>query len=264
MCHAKASLVRFALIAVFGFGSGGGNTAGAQTEQLPPKLPPGAVQSQANGRIELRRDAHSPIYVEFDRSETLTRALVAAMQAKGFTVTQDPSAAKAKLLIRGDLVLQGGPVFYKGVKVPMGDATEKTVKAAAEGRSTTPAEAAQAAVSLALESGAANLAVSSFWRGLALSRMADVLGDATGVRGAFNKALTGDPRGICLSRCEDWKKVKQTAYAFVTLTTTEGRQEVRVLATADQEALAPEEVIDEALTRAMAAVEVVGATVDLK
>ena len=264
MCHAKTSFVRLALVAVIGCGNGGGNTAWAQAEQPHPKLPAGAVQSLANGRIELRRDAHSPIYVEFDRSETLSRALAAAMQAKGFTVTQDQSDAKAQLVIRGDLVLQGGPVFYKGVKVPMGDATEKTVKAASEGRSTTPAEAAQAVVSLALESGAAKTAVSSFWRGLALSRMADVLGDATGMRGAFNKALTGDPRGICLSRCEDWKKVKQTAYAFVTLTTAEGRQVVRVLATAIQEALAPEEVIDEALSRAMAAVVVSGATVDPK
>lgn len=264
MCHAKISIVRLALIAVIGLGNGGGNTAWAQAEQLPPKLPPGAIQSQANGRIELRPDAHSPIYVAFDRTETLSRALAAAMQAKGFTVTQDPSAAKAQLAIRGDIVLQGSPVFYKGVKVPMGDATEKTVKAAAEGRSTTPAEAAQAALSLALESGATKTAVSSFWRGLALSRMADVLGDATGMRGAFNKALTGDPRGICLSRCEDWKRVKQTAYTFVTLTTAEGRQEVRVLATANQEALAPEEVIDEALSRAMAAVEVSGAAAEAK
>lgn len=258
MRHAKASWVRLALIAVLWCGRGWGNAAWAQAEQLQLKLPAGAVRSQANGWIELRRDVHSPIYVAFDRSDTLSRALAAAIQAKGFSVTQGQSAAKAQPVIRGDLVLQGGPVFYKGVKLPMGDATEKTVKAAAEGRSTTPAEAAQAAVSLALESGAASSAVSSFWRGLALSRMADVLGDATGVRGAFNKALTGDPRGVCLSRCEDWKEVKQTAYAFVTLTTADGRREVRVLITANQDVLTPEEVIDEALPRAMAAVEVSG------
>ena len=94
--------------------------------------------------------------------------------------------------------------------------------------------------------------------------MAEVLGDATGMRGAFNQALTGDPRSICLSRCEDWTKVKQTAYAFITLTTAEGRQEVRVLATANLEALAPEEVIDEALSRAMAAVEVAGGIAEAK
>lgn len=243
---------------------GCGSPAWAQVDLAPPKLPPGAIQSKANGRIELRLEAHSPIFVEFDGSETLSRALAAAMQAKGFTITPDRSAAKAQLVVRGDLVMQGGPVFYKGVKLAMGEATEKTVKAAVEGRTTTPAEAAQAAVTLALESGPAKTAVNSFWRGLALSRMAEVLSDATGVRGAFNQALTGDPRGICLSRCEDWKKVKQTAYAFVTLTTAEGRQEVRVLATVNLEALAPEEVIAEALSQAMAAVEVMGATAAVK
>ena len=155
--------------------------------------------------------------------------------------------------------MQGGTVFNKGVKVAMGEATEKALKAAAEGRTTTSTEASQAAVSLALEFGAAKTAISPFWRGLALSRLAEVLGEATGVRGAFNKALTGDPRGICLSRCDDWNKVKQTAYAFVSLTTAQGRQDIRVLAVMNQETLAPEQVVDQALSRAMAAIEVIEA-----
>ena len=86
--------------------------------------------------------------------------------------------------------------------------------------------------------------------------MAEVLGDATGVRGAFNKALTGDPRGICLSRCEHWNKVKQTAYAFVSFTGPDARQDIRVMATATSETLAPEEVIDEALSRAVRAIDI--------
>ena len=231
-------------------------TAWCQTEPAPPKLPPGAVLAQANGKIELLPSAYSPLYVEFERSELLSQALAAALQAKGFEITKDRAGAKATLVIRGDLVMQGGPLFYKGVKVSMGEATEKSLKAAADGRSTSPAEAAQAAVSLALESGAVRSAVSPFWRGLALGRMAEVLGDATGVRGAFNKALTGDPRGICLSRCEDWNKVKQTAYAFVSFTGSDGRQDIRVMVTATSETLAPEEVVDEALSRAVGAIEI--------
>lgn len=231
-------------------------TAWSQTEPKPPKLPPGAVQAQANGKIELLPAAHSPLYVEFERSEVLSQALAAAMQAKGFDISKDRAGAKATLVIRGDLVMQGGPTFFKGVKVPVGEATEKSLNAAADGRSTSPAEAAQAAVSLALESGVARSAVSPFWRGLALGRMAEVLGDATGVRGAFNKALTGDPRGICLSRCEDWNKVKQTVYAFVSFAGPDGRQDIRVMATTISEALAPEEIIDMALTRAVGAIEI--------
>ena len=234
------------------------NAAHAQAEAPLAKLPSGAVQIQATGRIELHVETDSPLAVEFERSEPLTRALADAMQAKGFVITQDRAAAKATLVIRGDVVLLGGPRFYKGVKVAMGEATEKALMAAAEGPTISPAEDAQVAVSLALESSAAKSAISPFWRGLALSRMADVLGDATGARGAFNKALTGDPRGICLSRCDDWNKVKQTAYAFVSLTTAQGRQDIRVLATVNLETLAPEEVVDQALSRAIAAIEVTG------
>ena len=246
-----ARLGTFALLALQSW-----TTAWCQTEPASPKMPPGTVQVQANGKIELLPAAHSPLYVEFDRSEVLSQALAAALRAKGFDITKDRAGAKATLVIRGDLVMQGGPVFYKVVKVPVGEATEKSLNAAADGRSTSPAEAAQAAVSLALESGVVRSAVSPFWRGLALGRMAEVLGDATGVRGAFNKALTGDPRGICLSRCEDWNKVKQTVYAFVSFTGPDGRQDIRVMATTISEALAPEEVIDMALTRAVGAIEI--------
>jgi hypothetical protein len=45
------------------------SSAIAQTESPATRLPAGALQSQANGRIELRADAHSPLYVEFDRSQ---------------------------------------------------------------------------------------------------------------------------------------------------------------------------------------------------
>ncbi len=107
---------------------------------------------------------------------------------------------------------------------------------------------------MALDNAALKAATTPFWAGLAVSSMANVLGEATGVKGAFNTALTGDPRGICLSRCEDWKKVKQSAYAFVTFTSPQGKQEIRVLATAFSEALAPEEVVAEALTQAMGAI----------
>jgi hypothetical protein len=160
------------------------------------------------------------------------------------------------LAIRGDVVLLGGPVFHKGTKVPMGEATEKTLAAAAANRSTTAGEAANAAVTVALGAAALKSATTPFWSGLALGRMADALGEGTGIKGAFNTALTGDPRGICLSRCEDWKKVKQSAYAFATLTSTDGKQDIRVLATTFSETLAPEEVVGEALSKIQASIDV--------
>ena len=142
----------------------------------------------------------------------------------------------------------------KGAKVAMGEATERTLAANAANRTPSAGEAANTAVDVALSAAALKSATTTFWAGLAVSGMANVLGEATGIKGAFNTALTGDPRGICLSRCEDWKKVTQTAYAFVTFTSPDGKQELRVLASAFSETLAPEEVVAEALSRAAGAI----------
>jgi hypothetical protein len=228
----------------------------AQAEATVPKLAVGAIQAQANGRMEVRPDAHVPLFVEFDRSPALTQALVATLQAHCVRTTPDRSEAEAVLAIRSNVVLLGDPVFRKGTKVPMGEATEKTLAVAPTNRGYTAGDAANAAVTVALGAAALKSATTPFWSGLALGRMADALGDSTGIKGAFNNALTGDPRGICLSRCEDWKKVKQSAYAFATLTSSDGKQDIRVLATAFSETLAPEEVVGEALSKIQSSTDV--------
>lgn len=229
-------------------------SAQAQADSAPPKLAAGSIESKANGRIELQPEAHMPLFVEFDRSPALTQVLATALEAQGVRTTTDRSAAKSTLSIRGDVVLIGGPVFHKGAKVAVGEATERTLAANAANRTPSAGEAANAAVGVALNAAALKSATTPFWSGLAVSRMADVLGEASGIKGAFNTALTGDPRGICLSRCEDWKKVKQTAYAFVTFTSSDGKQELRVLASAFSETLAPEEVVAEALSKAVGSI----------
>lgn len=233
--------------------------AQAQADAPPPKLAAGSIQTQVNGRIGLQPGAHMPPFVEFDRSPALTQVLASALEAQGVPTTTDRSAARSTLSIRGDVVLRGGPVFYKGAKVAMGDATERTLAASAASRTPSAGEAAHAAAGMALNAAALKSAATPFWSGLAVSRMADVLGEVTGIKGAFNTALTGDPRGICLSRCEDWKKVEQTAYGFVTFTSADGKQELRVRASAFSETLAPEEVVAEALSKAVGAITVVPA-----
>jgi len=127
----------------------------------------------------------------------------------------------------------GGPVFYKGAKVPMGEATERMLAAAAThpNPTITAGEAANTAATVALKVAALNAATAPFWSSLAVSRMAEVLGEATGMKSAINTALTGNLRGICLSRYDDWRRVKQSAYAFVTFTGPGGKQGIRVLAT---------------------------------
>ena len=48
----------------------------------------------------------------------------------------------------------------------------------------------------------------SFRNSVTLTGVLDWISDVTGLRGSFNKALTGDPRGICMHR--DCDKYRQT------------------------------------------------------
>jgi hypothetical protein len=222
----------------------------------------GAQTSVANGSISLSTEKHSPLFAEFDRSSTLSTQLREALIAKGFVLAQDRTAARATLIFRGELALAGGPVFYKGVKVPIGDATEKALQEAKEGGGASRAETVQAVAGLAINRAALDTAMTPFWRGLALAGMASAIGDATGVKGRFNTALTGDPRGICLSRCEDWQKVNQTVYLSIALQDDAGKQEVRVLTRTFSEVVAPQEVLDRALTDGVNAIKTIDAPVN--
>lgn len=223
------------------------------------ELTAGALTSVGNGSISLSATQHSPLFAEFDRSSTLSKQLQESLLAMGFVLTQDRSAAKATLVFRGDLALVGGPVFYKGVKVSIGDATEKALQEANDGGGSSRADAVQAVAGLAINRSALDAAMTPFWRGLALSGLATAIGDATGIKGRFNTALTGDPRGICLSRCEDWKKVNQTVYLSITLQDTVAKQEVRVLTRTFSETVAPQEVLDRALVDGVNAIKVIDA-----
>jgi hypothetical protein len=72
------------------------------------------------------------------------------------------------------------------------------------------------------------------------------------MRAWFNTAVAGDPRGICLSRCEDWNKVNQTVYLWVMLDSKKsGQKEVCVLSTACSETVAPDQVITDGADKAI-------------
>lgn len=217
-------------------------------------LPPEAFASKTTGAISAAPSQHSPLYAEFERSPELTGRLAAALSARGFALTQDKSSAKASLIVRGDIALSGGPVYFKGAKMAIGEATERTLSSAAGG--VTRADIVQSAAGVALNKAALDSAITPFWRGLAISGLASALGEATVVKAAFNRAATGDPRGICLSRCEDWNKVSQTVYFWIVLQSGDQRQEVRVLTKVTSEQLVVEQLLDRAMSDALSAVHV--------
>lgn len=219
-------------------------------------LAEGEFTVTATGAIQIDREKHSPIYADFDGSPVLTERLRAALKDLGLEVASERSAAKAYLSFRGNLVLLGGPNFYKGVKVSVGNVTEKALKEA-NGKITT-ADVVGAAAGVALNRAAFSAAMNNFSRGLAISGMVDALGDAGGMRGWFNTAVAGDPRGVCLSKCEDWKKVNQTVYLFAALEGAGKKDEVRILIKAFSETVVPDQVVTMAVGKAVEQIQVVG------
>ena len=95
-----------------------------------------------------------------------------------------------------------------------------------------------------------------------MGNMVSVLAESSGIKGAFYRAVTGDPRGICLSRCADWNRVNQTAYVWIALQAGDTKREIRVLTKAFSESIVPELVVDRALIDAIAAIKLPDARTD--
>ena len=216
-----------------------------------------AVTSKSTGSIEISVQQHSPIYAEVDRSSTLSLRLVEALAATGFTITHDKADAKAVLIFRGDIALLGGPTFTKGIKVAIGDAVEKSLLDANEKGNLTQSDVVQTVAAVAINKAGFSAAITPFWQGLFLSNMASALGEVTGIKAGFNKAMTGDPRGICLSRCGDWNKVNQTVYLSISLKDAAARQEIRVMTRLFSETVVPQAVLDHALADGIEAIKMV-------
>lgn len=228
-------------------------------------LEPADFTTKATGQIELVAGRNSPMYAEFQGSPALTQRLREALQARGYELAPDASSSKAALQFRGDIVLMGGPKFHEGVKAPIGEATEKALKLAKESGQVTTAGLVQTTAGVALNAAALNASLNNFTHGLAIGGIANALGDATGMRAWFNTAVAGDPRGICLSRCEDWNKVNQTVYLWVTLDSkTSGQKEVRILSKAFSETVAPDQVIAYGVDKAIELIRIDQAGVSVK
>lgn len=210
------------------------------------------IKSVANGQINLSVAKDSPIYAEFVDSSELTSRLRKSLQDQGFTLAGQKDESKAVLLFKGDVVLLGGPVFYKGLKLSVAEATDKALKAEQKDRPVERSDMVQAAAGLAVNAAGFTHSVNNFMQGLHIGGMASAIGEATGIKGWLNIKMTGDPRGFCLSRCEDWKKVEQVAHITVTFEAKGGdKKEVRIMSKAYSETVAPHQVITSAVGKAI-------------
>ena len=141
-------------------------TPGFATDQ-PPAL---TVVSKATGEIVLSLREHSPLYAEVENSPSLSAGLVDAMTNEGFVLTNDKEAAKARLVIRGDIAIVGWPTFVKGTKTGIGDAVEKSLQTAQVAGGVSRAEMVHTAAAVAINDAAIKASISPFWRGLGSAR----------------------------------------------------------------------------------------------
>lgn len=230
--------------------------AGASAQS--PAQAPLSVTARANGAIAIDRANASTVRVLFVGSPILTTRMERDLAQNGFAVTTGQDAA-ATVTIDGNLRLSGGPKFTKPAIMPLGKVLETeldtVINRTVEERTITRAEAFALVTDVALVKVALDMPMGNFMTGLQLAHLGDSLGKITGVSAFFNKAVSGDPRGICFSNCDKWNEVDQTVTLTIEYAPAGATpQTVRVLARAQSETLAPDQVISAALQKAVEAI----------
>lgn len=164
-----------------------------------------------------------PIGVTFEGSKRVSMLVADDLNRRGYKASADAVNAPTQLRLRARVVLNG-PDGQRAFM--LGPAFEKILdaKSDAERIDIDPLlRAPQAALALGATKGLYNAGVFNAFTYQYFSVLA--LSDALGIRGGFNKALTGDARGVCLINCDNWKNTLHvvTIYAFVTTNGQERR-----------------------------------------
>ena len=133
--------------------------------------------------------AIEPIYVEFKGSPVLTNRIRLYLLQLGYQLSESPQTGKAKFFFDG--VYQLHVIQRKPITGPLSEFVENSAKYSAKANSsatstTTPLPIIAGASIL---SGVVDAAGVAQW-----------LGEKTGIAGAFNKAITGDERGLCIGK----------------------------------------------------------------
>lgn len=189
-----------------------------------------------------------PVNVEFLGSPLLTEQLKPALAALGYTVVNEP--VKNKITFKVNYFSQGGG--SKPVNVTLGPIIENNLKnqQAMPARQETNVTRS-AGETLFLGTGFTALANAGLLsKGFAVGNIAESIGQSIGLAGAFNKALTGDSRGWCMSRCEEWYKIRQEAALFVNVYAEDGGRGRMIRKQAFHEKLVPNQLMEAGLNEA--------------
>lgn len=164
------------------------------------------------------------IYIQFRDSQKLTSLITEMMRQYGYSLVESKEDADIYISLLGRFELVGGA--REGFSATYAELAEAEQKPGVGGTNYThqTINAGQIAVATAAT------------RYLSLTDIGLWLTQKTGIAGRVNETLTGDPRGICLSNCENWKRLRHIAMVSVYSLKIEGKPFIRGAWTIDYDA----------------------------
>lgn len=180
------------------------------------------------------------LHVEFADSPKLTAMLQIRLVELGYQIAVTPNEAEAQLRFKGEVSFERfrtTPRTYSLGKLIESEAQASGLPKASE------ADARQTSlVGVAAETALAQpFGISGM---VGLTGLLDWASDATGLRAALNKAVTGDPNGWCFS--EACRKYRQSVFVSVS-----GSGSWFVSASVFQEEIILDRLVEESLARAL-------------
>jgi hypothetical protein len=200
------------------------------------------MTTTVSGTLTVPKDR--PVVVEYVDSPKLTRLLRNGLADAGFHMADADARAAVVVRIRGVLQLTGKHT----ARILIAELAEKGmfIEVADTSRTLAPADvpyiiAVGSWLGRLVDSGQLTRPGGAFL-------LLDVVGQATGAKDWFNKAVGGDRRGICLINCDNWNKTRQATLHVVEVEDGAGRGRFEIRSGLFAEELQPGRVVSAGLT----------------
>lgn len=204
------------------------------------KPPPEIKTSMKINREPPEDLASKRLYVEFANSPRLTTMFREKLGSRGFNMVASADDSDVKIRFNGAVAI--GLFATKLKSLPLAEAVEKSaIQPAGKGEAEVGNNSLVGVVAM---DAAAKQLTPSIRGTLTATNLMEWIGDVTGLRSAFNKAITGDPRGFCMS--EHCNKYQQN----VVVGATGGASWLITLSTLSEE-IVLDRLIDESLERVL-------------
>jgi hypothetical protein len=194
----------------------------------------------------------SKVWVEWKDGALLGKRLEELLRSKGIQVAATKEESDALLRVEVAAGMHGGPKLgKKGVNVNVSRVFDES-----QGSGAVPVDSGKetsrvGAVGLVLDGAMAgywmNQAVSPLMRGIGIQPFILGLVEASGLGSWVNGKFGMDPRGICISGCENWSKMEQVVIFNLSFKDNDGKANGRV--TSEAYAVLP--VLDRLLNEAL-------------